>query len=538
VDRAFRFAADGIPVGTPIVENDGTVYCATDGGTLYAVTPSGAVRWNARLGGRPVLLFKTRDGIMLIATGKGRIEGYNRRGAKVVDFSVDPEGKGILSVFEAPGGRVLAALKDGSFHLYTIAGKRLLSWKVPVPYSCPPVLSSDGHIAYGTEDGRILVYGLSGVKIREYPAGSRVRALAWEGDGSIAAALRDGGVAFFSPEGTVFDGGTFQEHLDFLRPLSSGETLALGTSGDLFLLGPDKRERWSFRGRGILGFTHDEEGNIFTVGNTGQISGLDIRGNRLWTSSLPGFTGGPGISENGRYLAVGSSDWVLNMFEFLRFGEKPLALEKKNFSEGPLNTDPARSVYKRDLDYIFLMERASSPYLNRKSECIAELEDRFNRGRMGKSLDYASEVLAYIILEPYPGRGFSGMRSAPDLPDIRIRAVRLMGRLGSRIDGKFLLELLSFEPDTSVVTEIIRALGVMRRDPDRAIRQGILVSLFSSAALPPSPAAYGVLETLEAIVEFQGQELGLEERSILFSIMAGAYPRDLKRAAEELSRKK
>jgi len=535
--RNFRHVADGGIVGAPAVDRDGTVYCATDGGSLLKIGPQGEVVWARSTGGRPRLFLRTGDGALVVVFTGGGFEVYNPAGGKIAGAEAPRRGAAPSAVFETPEGRLLFAYPDGLCVVLTTRGRRLHVIPDTGPHSCLPAAGRD-RIAFGAADGSVRVFrfsgrqepgpspavsavpaGLSAPGDPEDPGAAPPAALAWTGDGRLAVVREDGGFSLHpSRLGTPGEtrlpfvaAGVFPVGEDrFFFPGTRGG-LAYGSEGAVEVLeGPSRRIAGAVAGSGGLFFAFHE---------TGELTAYDASGRRLFAVPLAGRPGGMSLSGDGRFLAVGGGDWVVNLFEFVRYGAEPEApVPLRESGRG----GDGEEEYREDPDYLYLLAEASSSRAPRKSAALGDLERRFREGDFGRSLPYAERLLRLLAEEPFARTG------APNYPDIRLRAIRLLGLLGSSRDMDFLADLLLRETDGAVLSGLLEAMGDLGVDPRGKGSGSVSILLDRSRVPPDSRTALGIVSALEGMVSYQGQLPPPAAAAAVRLLSSGKYPQALR----------
>jgi hypothetical protein len=221
---------------------------------------------------------------------------------------------------------------------------------------------------------------------------------------------------------------------------------------------------------------------------------------------------------------VGNADWVVNLFEFISYGtgSEGGGAGPEDAAGGKAGTEKREDEFRTDYDYLYLLAGAASPSAHRKGEVLEELEMRFAEGAFGRSLPYASDVLRALAAEPY-----SGGRKR-NYADVRLRAVSLLGRMGSSRDMEFLADLLVREIDEVVVSGILEAMGNLRSDPDGGAAEGILRFLEKKAG-PPGPRTAGAIaEALDGIASYHGRVSPGAAAAASRLLSSGDYPPPLR----------
>ena len=523
-----RFVADGGILGSPAVSDDGSVYVVTDARSLLRLDVASGLRWNVPVGGKPLFLVKKKDGVLLVPTADLRIFAFNPEGGRGPAFPAGEEAP--LALLETQDGRLVVAEPSGRVSLRTPAGRRLLSWYPGARFTAPPRLGPGDNVACALEDGRLEVRKLSGAVVWKAETGFEVSGLLWTGEGKLVAAAKDGSLALFSSEGREEARRVLSSAPTGLYALPLGGFAASSADGEVlfFDAGGDIRRSYKTEG-GSLGGAADGTGLLYVAGKRSGLTAFTEKDGLVFSSPAYKLPSPPAVSPGGRFLAAAGADWVLYLFEILRYrtsGHDPAT------AEAPARQTERPRDFEKDLDFILFSSLAASPSFERKEAVIAEFEARLGREAFGKAVDYASVLLREIV----DSEVLSGRRWTKTLPlDLRLRAIRLLGLLGSGEDRFYLIDCLKKETDEVALAETVDALGELRSDPDGRVRQalGFLASR-ESLSSQLAEAAVGALEKIRA---YQGGPAGPEEGQLLQRIVSGRYGRGLLGRVIELYRK-
>ncbi len=525
-----RFVADGGIVGSPVITDDGAVYCVTDARSLIRVDADAGFRWNAPLHGMPTALFPKRDGVLLVCLEDGRMEIRTSGGGKGPIFRTGP-GRA-TAVFETADGRILAGDSSGGFGLFTPGGLRLVSWNLDGRPSSLPVFGGDDLVACAISGGGIEVRRATGTSVARIQTAFEASELLRTETGDYAAAGKDGSLGLYSSAGAELGRKSFASPVVRLLSIPGGGFAALTAEGEVIFfdaMGSVRRSHDS--GEAALGAASDGSGIVYVAGRKGGLRAFSEEG-PLFSDPAVRFLSAPVVSDGGDFLAAGGSDWVLHVFEIVRYrsGEGgPLRAPPRKGRPPATGQTPIETRFAHDLDLIYLSENARSGFPSRRVRVLDELEGRLAGANFGKSAEYASLPLRLLAAGDLSAAG--RQRSEPS---DRLRAIRLLGLLGSGYDRGFLIGLLGREADEAARAEIIRALGELRSDPAGASRRAVC-NACAVAALPVfvAEAAVGALEKIRA---YQGGPLLPEEAGFLERIFSGGYGRDLESRAEELGK--
>ncbi|MDR3201241.1 MAG: hypothetical protein LBT68_07255 [Spirochaetales bacterium] len=533
VARPQRYVADGA-VTSLYVENDGSMMCVSGGSSILRIGRDMKTLWRRDLSAKPALVFRRKDGVILVATEKGRLEAYNSQAERVTDFALPwkdadkQEESRLLALGETEEGWIFLCTAGGDCVVFNLEGDTLARWKTPQPPSCPPTLFQ-GKLAIAFEDGSLVFFTPSGRPVRNAPAAAPVRQLVVNAFTQTLAVARKGGdfeVYSAEPEGAG-DAADSPETQPILRlhvpfeiahilPLSSGGHVLVGADGRVLNLDAEGTAGKEFflKDGNPAGASTDGSDALFFTESRERFSSYSLAGDPLWTTNLTGKPGTLAISPSSRYLAVGGEDWVIQRFEFVLYGWQISTVAPPLPPAEILKIIPAESVYRGEYDFIYLMDRAVSAAGDKKKECLDIIEDRLNTSLAGRSLDYMREVLSYIAAEQYI------VKNARTYPDIQNRALALLGRMQDSGSRELLCAFLMQEKDETLLSGVLSAMRAVRSDPDGIMRRGIYNFVISRGDLS-SRINSAVFNALDGISLYQGG-LGQYGRTALLRILPGS----------------
>ncbi|MDR1317006.1 MAG: hypothetical protein LBK13_09055 [Spirochaetales bacterium] len=549
VSRAGRYVADGEVAGL-FAEEDGTMFCVSGGASILRIGKNMETIWNRPLSGKPVLISRRRDGIILVAGEGGRAEGYNILGERVIEFSLPWRKSGqeekpaspLPALGETAEGWIYFCAPDGNFTVFSLKGVPLARWKTSSPPVCAPVLFQE-KIVLALEDGSVASYTPSGRPAWDIPSGAPVsRLLVNRFTGGLLVSRGDGGFEVYTagPAAEAVQTAEAPEtagpsqasqasenpaeirllkklslpfEAAYILPLSSGAFVFVGTSGRVITITADglPQEDFFLKDGAPSEAATDGEGTLFFTETRGRLSSYSLAGSPLWTTNLTGKPGPPVLSPSSRYLAVGAQDWVVQRFEFVQYGRTAAARPAPPPAADPLKMTPAQSLYRGEYDFIYLMDRALSSAAERKNECLRVIGGRLEKG-LGRSLDYISEVLRCLAAEPYI------RQNAKNYPDIQSRALNLLGQIQDQRCADFLSSFLTQEKDSMLLRATLAAMGAQRSDPDEILRRGIYNFTLSLRQDAPDTRLHtAAVDALEALSLYHGS-LGSYGRAALMRL--------------------
>jgi outer membrane protein assembly factor BamB len=243
---------------TPCIGRDGLVYVGSDGGAFSAIAPDGHIVWKLETPGDAdtgaVLL---EDGTVVFAAGP-RVYGVRPGG--VLAFRFQAKGK----VFTAPaiattaGGepRIIVGSQDDRVYALTVRGE--VAWSTDLGHDVDgaATIGDDGAIYVGTDGHEVVRLDVDGTIVWRADVGGFVRGtLSVARDGDVLAGVYGPSpkLVRVSPEGLVLGafpvrGNGTGEVGVFGGALEDDEgALAFGAQdGRLHVVGADGRERWAY----------------------------------------------------------------------------------------------------------------------------------------------------------------------------------------------------------------------------------------------------------------------------------------------------
>lgn len=139
---------------TPCVADDGTIYAGSDAKKLFAIAPSGKVKWTLETDGdadsAPVT---TVDGTVIVAGGR-MVYGVNSFGQ--VRWRFAAKRKVYTSPAIAPGGRIIFGSQD--HHVYALTPEGGLAWSTDLGADVDgtPAIGDDGGAFVGTDGDEVV----------------------------------------------------------------------------------------------------------------------------------------------------------------------------------------------------------------------------------------------------------------------------------------------------------------------------------------------------------------------------------------------
>ncbi len=534
----WRYATGGAIRGRPVLDNDGTIFVLSEDRYLYAVTPAGRRKWRCWLGERVAdCLGKSRDGTLYVGLATGKLAAVNQAGTIIWKIELD----------ETPGADP-HVLNDGTVIvqgeknlLYAVSHTGYIRWKREMDASITGTAviaerkgsnESNNTLIVTTEDKKL--YALSRYnKILWMHTTPGIPLYAIYSEDTIYAVTDNGYLCAYAVDGTVLwtkEIDTEQEPAGYkpiaaagriFLPLQGGEVLVFDLQGRYL----ETKTVQTGEG-GAIRCTADDSGTLYCVTEATGIGATSPQ------KSVGPLFGEPVLTPEGR-LYVGGGDWILYAFQTdaeVRVEPSP-EITHKPLTEAHLDT-----AFRSNMDYQFLKNLARSLDRNGKEQFIDEAAERAESHTLGSSEPYVIGLLTLLagegVLTPY----FSNKQSQKQIPALRIEALRLLGKIGSKNTAFFLSTLLRYEYDEHVSAAAIRAAGALRVDPAGTLLDTIQnqIQKDSSEGCTDS-LALAAIDTVNNIVHYRGFADSACHK-LLFQIVKSNYSRSIREEALESMR--
>jgi outer membrane protein assembly factor BamB len=285
-ERSFSVPLGGRGYGSPLVAEDGTIYVGSDAGFFFAISPPGHIRWKLETGG------EADTGAILLPNGNVAF------GAGSAVFAVRPSGDVVWrfgakgKVFTSPAvtddGVIVFGSQDG--HAYALTPQGTLAWAAYLggDVDGAPAIGDDGGVFVGTDRGDVVRLGAHGEIVWRADVGGFVRgALSVARNGDVLAGVygplprqvrvtQDGALrGAFGVQGTgalefgVHGGALEDDEGTLVFGAQDDRVYAVGTGGKLlwdFLTGGDVDAPLTLLADGIL-IAGSDDGSLYALGD-------------------------------------------------------------------------------------------------------------------------------------------------------------------------------------------------------------------------------------------------------------------------------
>ncbi|MBP7494616.1 MAG: hypothetical protein KA771_03900 [Spirochaetales bacterium] len=455
-----RIALDGIPLGKILVQDTGDIFVVTDAPSLIHIDPRRRIQGNFPLPGKVLDVDPRKEGGAIVWFANGLVSVYNRQGKKIQDFSGSKNP--INAVFETSQGYFLVRRARGSWTLYGLSGKKLLSWEEDLSETLPISFDREDRIVLAEPGGKIQIHQIDGLNLSSFQFPHTLTHVSWMGGSSLVGTSPDGSITVLDSAGTVLWEKEFAGNL-LVDTDDHGNVGCLYGEGILTLL--------SKQGSPIFSLFLDSQSKLFTA--------LDI-------------------SSRGRFLIAGDIDWVLHLVES---SFEPAFVPLPSVAKPPVSVTPA-DLYFQDL--------ALSPFREKHIRLIEE-----GRSRTEQAL------LQSILYSLRKGLQTFLSREGVD-PVLQFEAAVLLGEIGDGTDGEFLGSLLKRETNNQVILGILQGLRTSGKGSTMRVRNDLTWFLSRQGSKMPVTVLEALLDTLWIILDYQGYSLETDEREAILSVAASS----------------
>ena len=526
-DPIWRQALGGAVLSLPHVQALSAVV-ALEGGSIKAYSASGNLLWTYSARGRiSPYVTRSREGTSYFSRINGIFIAVNRTGRELWRQSLDnPLCGGVITGWD---GRLFVPT-DKKLFCYTASGNLLWTKIYESSFLIVPKLDHSGGIMFVLENNevhrvdpfgntriwtlsntpavllsieqqRLLVLYTDGTmeilsimddwyisaqneavfsSLPELPQGPL--AAASRGN-NIAAVLNDGRTAFVSLEERSIIWSADSHIAEYLRsggrPESEAEMLI------------DERGIYVLSRNGATGFSYD--------------------GRRLWFTYLQNAAAIPAFAENG-VLYSGGRDWILYAY---KIEDRILPQRQSVYGpvpEGSYDTGRPRSVYMAD-------------FPRNEYDVMAKLDQIDSAVASGRVGSNEPEWMSFLLT----------VSAGNQLLNHRIRALNLLGKIGSQETIPWLLEVFRRESEPLVKAAAASAIGAIGVDPDGDALQTFLYMIIQGGGIRDEQVLLALTSATGALCRFSGPPLSETGIRILTLLSGSSQPLVRRQANIELA---
>ncbi len=537
-ELVYRVPTGGRIRATPTVGPDGSIYLLSEDRHLYCLRPGGDIAFRVRLRARVAdVLSAGPDGTVFIGLDRGTLLAVNTTGQVRWRLELDSGIVGSPAVSRV--GVLYAAVESGS--VYAIAHTGKLRWRLPIPGGAAGGVAADAgsRVYVGTGANHLAAVSSWGRELWSVDVGGTVSAVAVGADGTVYAAVDGGGLLACSMDGSVVWRIQTAGDIHSIAVDSDDRLVCATADGRVLAYEPDGSLLWGtvFVEGSVSPPAVDVDGRVHLTTRRGSYYVLNADGSLATAHYAQKRLSAPTLTRDGTVL-IGSSDW--NMYAFR--GSPPSDGPWPQFHGGAAHAGrPDRVVLERDAgyeelaDYQILRAQADVPDRDMKHKVLNEVEQRIDAGSGVPGAEYILVILGRLAAEGVLTRSRLHGRTVNDYPDIRARAILLMGVLGNLETRRQLLHLLRYEYDSTARLSLVRALGMLGSDFDGEVTRAL-----SRTILRDEPTAadrlliHEILATFDSIYRYHGSVTDESVIHALLEVFQGSYPKETRETASVL----
>lgn len=539
-ELAFRVPTGGRIRAVPTVGPDGSIYLLSEDRHLYCLEPDGEIAFRVPLRARVAdVLTVGPDGTAYIGLERGTLLAVNATGRVRWRLELDSPIVGSPAVSRT--GILYAAVEGGS--LYAVAHTGKLRWRLPVAGGSAAGVASDAgsRVYVGTGANQLAAVSSWGEELWSIDLGATVGALAVGSDGTVYASVDGGGLLACAMDGSVVWRIQTAGEIHAVAVDADGRLVCGTEDGRVLAYDADGSLLWGtvfVEGR-VSPPAVDASGRVHLTTRRGSYYVLNADGSLATAHYAQKRLSAPTITPDGRVL-IGSSDW--NMYAFR--GAPPSPGPWPQFHGGAAHAGRADRVvpdreagYEELADYQILRAQAAVPDRGMKHQVLNEVERRIDAGTGVPGAEYILVILERLAAEGVLTRSRLHGRTVNDYPDIRARAILLMGVLGNLETRAQLLHLLRYEYDSTARLSLVRALGMLGSDFDGAVTRALATTILrEEQTAADGLLIHEILATFESIYRYHGSVTDESVIHALLEVFQGGFPKETRQSAAVLLR--
>ncbi|MDR2796015.1 MAG: PQQ-binding-like beta-propeller repeat protein [Spirochaetaceae bacterium] len=517
----WRQVLGGVALTRPAWQLE-SVIVVCEGGIVKAFGSSGALLWEYKAGGR-LLPFITRsgNGASYICRTDGTFHAINRAGRLLWKVNL----KDRLSAPPLIGwdDRIFVFL-TGKLCCFTASGTQLWQIQLESPLAARPVPDRAGGFAGALENGKLIRVSAFGkmdvlqlsaapVAVMTLPPteglnGGRLSFIAVHSDGRMELAGDDGGLTEApklpaAPIAVKERGGLLAVFL---------------ATGNLALISPEQDFGviWSVK----TGFARQDDGveidwderGIYLLSKSGG-EGYSPEGARRWNMKLSDSVTTPVLDGNGVMYSCGK-DWILYAYRV----------------EDDKRPPDDKEVYSFEAEGIYGLGEAplNSEFPLWFGFSLNMVEAGIRAGNLGEMEPAYTKLLLGIV----DGPGQPGRQNSFESLNLRIKALTLLGLIGSRETIPFLTRVFRQERNLIIKSAAAETIGAIGVDPE-----GRALDAFAELIVLPGPylrerLLASIAVSIGNLCRFSGPPLSGRGIPLLVSLTYASQPRSVRSRAE------
>jgi len=469
-DPFWRQALGGSILSLPSVQAQSAVV-ALDGGNIRAYSTSGTPMWNYSARGRiSPFVTRSQEGTSYLSRTNGTLIAVNRIGRELWRRSIgSPLYAGVVTGWD---GRLFVPTTDKKILCYTASGTLLWTRTFESPFLLAPKLDHGGGIIFALENNEVYSIDPFG-NTRVWTLSSTPSVLLSVDQQNVIAIYTDGFMEILGFAEEWYISAQVEERPLPLPRLPSAPLAAVNRGNSaaavldngsiVFVSIDEKRILWEGDSH-IKEFIKNggrpemkaevffDERGIYILSKNGATS-FTHDGRRQWFTFLQNAAAIPAFGNDG-VLYSGGTDWILYAY---KIEDRTLPARGNLYGsapEGSYRTGIPQSSYMRNFPL----------FEHEKRNLLEEIETAINSGRVGSNEPVWTSFLLMIS-------------ESHELIQLRLNALRLLGRIGSRETVPWLVNIFHKENEPIIKSAAAAAIGAIGVDPDGIALHAFLYTL-------------------------------------------------------------
>lgn len=530
----WRFVAGGATAGSGAFSPDGTFYFAADDRYLYAVDGNGTMIWRTDLGRRPGgSVAVGADGAILATLDRGELVALNPDGRLIWRADIT-EGRPFAPVLLA-NGVIVTVRRPSSLEARTHAGRLLWSVDLAAPVSTDPIAGGEGTIVVGTAEGELVVATVDGRVERRRYVGEVPSQIVATGDG-IALGSTNGRIVVVDADLEPLWRADVGSAVRDVRVASTGDLYATSDDGALTRVMPDGEIAWKVRPGAEAVRSVVVADDVLAASANGVLIRYRRDGSAAWQMALPDRpTQVTALSSGGALVTTES--WVTYAYE-LDFSPAGPWPERRggparrgvgpHAGSGRVSLD----AFRGSADYLALRGLLFDGGQSEQAVAMAGIAARVADGEnLAGQYPYLLELSEDVAGSPYFGQL---ARSGPMAASRRAReqALEVIAAIGDLESARFLARLLRYEPDPTMQSAVLRAMGKLGAPVDAELAARLSQIVRRDVARGPSDAlGLALSRFVDAVDAYRGGYLHPDIADTLVAVAQANYSRGVREEA-------
>jgi hypothetical protein len=189
-------------------------------------------------------------------------------------------------------------------------------------------------------------------------------------------------------------------------------------------------------------------------------------------------------------------------------------------------------LFLQNVEFQILREKAFSDDLELKMSVLDDMDKKINEGSIGDNKSQVGFVLEYLSMEGSSRTVREDGRLINNFPEVRRRAVNMLGRLGGPDSQRALITVLLSDREPMVKAEAAYGLGVIGlNDANEAVQAIAFAFDREDPTKPDNNYAYAIVLAIEKLSQKTGGIKDPAAYRTLVKIAQGNYLRTVKTKA-------